>query len=137
MAWLLRRRAHMYTQLRLRVWLVEPHVDTDEVEAGLPADAETVEEATPRERIEAGDRPDALLVDAEALERLDGQRYALDGVLRTVVVTDRDADDLPAAYLDRPSIRVLRRPVDAASLDRALLWLSGADDDGWAAAASR
>jgi hypothetical protein len=127
----------MYTQLRLRVWLVEPHVDAHEVEAGLPADAETLDESALRERLESGDRPDALLVDAEALERLDGQRYALDGVLRTVVVTDRAADDLPVAYLDRPSIRVLRRPIDPAALDRALLWLSGAEDDGWAVEASK
>jgi hypothetical protein len=128
----------MYTQLRLRVWLVEPQFTArTEDEAGLPADTEMLDEATFRERLEAGDRPDALLVDAEALERLGGQRYALDGVLRTVIVTDRALDDLPAAYLDRPSIRVLRPPVDAASFDGALLWLSGAEGDGWAADGSR
>jgi hypothetical protein len=128
----------MYTQLRLRVWLVESHdeAQTEGLEGGLPADVEPLVESVFRERLEAGDRPDALLVDAAALERLDGHRFALDGVLRTVIVTDRAPDDLPTAYLDRPSIRILRRPVNAWDLDRALLWLSGADDDGWAATGS-
>lgn len=128
----------MYTQLRLRVWLIEPR---DAAQLGvadlMAADAEVLDEDAFRTRLEAGDRPDALLVDAEALERLDGHRFAIDGVLRTVIVAKRPADDLPTAYLDRPSIRVLHRPVELDDLDRALRWLSGAEDDGWAAGASR
>lgn len=128
----------MYTQLRLRVWLVEPH---DAAHAnggdGPSVDMHRMREAEFRERLAAGDRPDGLLVEAGTLERLDGHRFALDGVLRTVIVTDRALDDLPAAYLDRPSVRVLRRPFDPGDLGRALLWLEGVDDDGWATPASR
>ena len=128
----------MYVQLRLRVWLVEPR-DEDRVDPmeGAPSDVETISEADFRARLEHGERPDALLVDAGTLERLDGQRFALDGVLRTVIVTDRTLDDLPSAYLDRPSIRVLRRPIDPGDLGRALWWLGGVEDDGWAAEGSR
>jgi hypothetical protein len=128
----------MYTQLRLRVWVVEP-TDAGELDAetAMHADASVLDEATFRRRLEAGDRPDALLVDAQTLERLDGHRFALDGVVRMAIVTDGDGDGLPGAYLDRPSIRVLRRPVDAADRVRALQWLSGVEDDGWAAGASR
>lgn len=128
----------MYTQLRLRVWLVEPRGGPNvDVAAGQPADAELVPEDEFRARLEAGDRPDALLVDEGTLERLDGHRYMLDGVVRTVIVTDRGPDHLPSAYLDRPSIRVLHRPLDPGDVARALLWLSGVEDDGWAAPASR
>ena len=127
----------MYTQLRLRVWIVEPGGEDDLYGEGPPPDAEVLDETTFRERLQAGDRPDALLVDAEMLERLDGQHFALDGVVRTVVVTDRSIDGVPGAYLNRPSIRVLRRPIDPGALTRAMLWLSGIEDDGWAAEASR
>lgn len=128
----------MYTQLRLRVWLVEPrHEDTVDEGDGLPADAEVLDERSFRKRLEAGDRPDALLVDAGTLERLDGQHFALDGVVRTVIVTDRATDHVPSAYRARPSIRILHRPVDRGDVGRALLWLSGVEDDGWAAEASR
>ena len=128
----------MYTQLRLRVWLVEPRVE-EQLDAadGVPAEAEVIDEATFRDRLTAGDRPDAVLLDAGTLERLDGHRFMLDGVLRTVIVTDRAADELPSAYLDRPSIRILHRPVAPGDLARALLWLGGVEDDGWAASASR
>lgn len=128
----------MYTQLRLRVWLVEPrHEDTVDEGEGLPPDAEVLDERAFRERLEAGDRPDALLVDAGTLDRLDGQHFALDGVVRTVIVTDPATGDVPSGYLDRPSIRILHRPVDPGDLGRALLWLSGVEDDGWAAEAAR
>lgn len=128
----------MYAQLRLRVWLVEPSADDwrDEGGSALP-DVEILDEDAFRQAIEAGDRPDALLVADETLDRLDGHRVALDGLLRTVVVTDRSTDELPSPYLDRPGIRILRRPVEDGVLSRALLWLSGVEDDGWAAAASR
>ena len=127
----------MYTQLRLRVWVVEPDDDGElDGEAAMP-EADVLDEATFRRRLEAGDRPDALLVAARTLERLDGHRVALDGVVRTAIVTDGDVDGLPGAYLDRPSIRVLRHPIDAADRVRALRWLSGVEDDGWAADASR
>lgn len=98
-----------------------------------PSDADVLDEATFRHALDAGDRPDALLVEEATLERLDGHRIALDGILRTVIVTDRALDDLPSAYIDRPSIRILRRPVNGSDLSRAVLWLSGVDDDGWAA----
>ena len=128
----------MYAQLRLRVWLVEPRADDwrDEGRAALP-DVEILDEATFRQALEAGDRPDALLIDDETLDQLDGHRVALDGLLRTVVVTDRPTDELPSSYLDRPGIRILRRPVETGVLSRALLWLSGVEEDGWAATASR
>lgn len=128
----------MYAQQRLRIWLVEPHHE-DQVDGadGLSADADVLDETTFRQRLEAGDRPDALLLDVGTLERLDGHRFALDGVLRTVIVTERAIDDLPSAYLDRPSIRILHRPIDRGDLGRALLWLGGVEDDGWAASASR
>jgi len=128
----------MYTQLRLRVWVVEPHHGEPlDGEAAIHADADVLDEATFRRRLEAGDRPDALLVDAGTLERLDGHRFALDGVVRMAIATDQAPDALPSAYLDRPSIRVLQRPVDAADRVRAVQWLSGVEDDGWAADASR
>lgn len=128
----------MYAQLRLRVWLVEPRADDwrDEGMSALP-DVEILDEAAFREALEAGDRPDALLVDDATLDRLDGHRVALEGLLRTVVVTDRPPGDLPSPYLDRPGIRILRRPVEGGVLSRALLWLSGVEEDGWAAPASR
>lgn len=128
----------MYPQQRLRIWLVEPR-DEEEVDGadGFPADAEVLDETAFRDRLEAGERPDALILDAGTIERLNGYRFALDGVLRTVIVTDRPVDDLPSAYLDRPSIRILRRPIDPSRLSRALLWLGGVEDDGWAAPASR
>lgn len=122
----------MYAPLRLRVWLVEPSdsgmLDGDDP----PADADVLDEDAFRRALDAGQRPDALLVEETTLERLDGQRIVLDGILRTVIVTDRPIDDLPTAYLDRPSIRILRRPVTGVDLTRAVLWLSGVEDDGWA-----
>lgn len=122
----------MYAPMRLRVWLVEAR-DSDMLDGDdPPADADVLDEDAFREALDAGRRPDALIVEEATLERLDGHRIALDGILRTVIVTDRPSDDLPIAYLDRPSIRLLRRPITGFDLTRAVLWLSGGEDDGWA-----
>lgn len=128
----------MVTHLRLRVWIVEPH---DGLRAVLrdvsPGDAELLDEEEFVRRIEGGRRPDALLIDGSTLLRLDGQRPALDGMLRTLVVTGRPADDLPQAYIVRPSVRLLRKPFRVHEVERGMAWLTGADDDGWAEPISR
>jgi hypothetical protein len=128
----------MVTRLPLRVWIVEPH---DELRTMLrevaPAEAEVLDEADFSRRIAGGSRPDALLIDGSTLLRLDGERPALDGMLRTLVVTGRPADDLPAPYLDRPSVRLLRKPFEIDEVERGLAWLTGSDDDAWAEPVSR
>lgn len=123
----------MVTRLPLRVWIVEPHDDLRTMLGEVaPPDAEVLDEADFTRRIESGSRPDALLIDGSTLLRLDGERPALDGTLRTLVVTGRPADDLPGPYLDRPSVRLLRKPFEIDEVERGLAWLTGGDDDGWA-----
>lgn len=128
----------MVTQLRLRVWIVEPHDGLrDMLREVSPDDAELLDEGEFVRRIEGGNRPDALLIDGSTLLRLDGQRPALDGMLRTLIVTGRPAGDLPAPFLDRASVRLLRKPFEISEVERGLRWLTGTDDDGWAEPISR
>lgn len=123
----------MHAPLSLRVWIVEPH---DELRSMLcemvSADADVLAERDFRKRIERGHRPDALMIDGSTLLRLDGQRPAIDGALRTLVVTGRRPSELPSSYLERPSVRFLRKPFTIEAIERGLQWLAGADDDGWA-----
>lgn len=124
----------MQTPLRLKVWIVEPH---HELRALLsetaPIAADILAESEFRRRIDRGLRPDALMIDGSALLRLDGQRPALEGSLRTLVVTGRSRSELPAGYLERPSVRYLRKPFRIEHIERGLRWLAGADDESWCA----
>lgn len=126
----------MLTPLNLTVWIVEPHDELrtmlGELASLLPTDAEVMTEGAFRRRIDLGRRPDALLIDGSTLLRLDGQRSALDGMLRTLVVTGRHPAELPSSMLERSSVRFLRKPFTITSIERGLAWLIGGVDDSWA-----
>lgn len=123
----------MFTRLPVRIWLVAAcAVERDRLRDLAPPDAELVDDAEFGRRLEGGERPDAALVDADTLESLDGQRLALDGIIRTLVLIDDGQDGLPSGYATRPSVCVLRRPVTDRDLQRGLDWLAGGEDDGWA-----
>ena len=125
----------MLTPLHLTVWIVEPHDELRtmlrELASVVPANAHVMTEGEFRHRIDRGSRPDALLIDGSTLLRLDGQRAALDGTLRTLVVTGRDPADLPVSMLERSSVQFLRKPFTVASIERGLAWLIGGGDDSW------
>ena len=125
----------MLTSLPLNLWIVEPHDELRtmlrELASTVPA-ADVMTEEEFRRRIERGSRPDALLIDGSTLLRLDGQRAALDGMLRTLVVTGRHPSELPKSMLERSSVRFLRKPFAATSIERGLAWLTGRADDSWA-----
>jgi hypothetical protein len=97
-----------------------------------PTDAHVMTEDEFRRRIDRGSRPDALMIDGSTLLRLDGQRAALDGVLRTLVITGRHPSELPMGMLERSSVQFLRKPFTMASIERGLAWLTGGGDDSWA-----
>lgn len=126
----------MHPPLHLNVWIVEPHDELrtmlHELAAVAPADAEVMTEDEFRRRIDRGRRPDALLIDGSTLLRLDGQRAALDGMVRTLVVTGRHPSELPMSMLERSSVQFLRKPFTISSMERGLNWLTGGGDDSWA-----
>lgn len=115
------------------IWIVEPN---DELRRILhevaPMEADILAEVEFRQRMERGRRPAALMIDGSTLLRLDGERAALDGVLRTLVITGRHASELPASLLERPSVRFLRKPFTIEAIERGLVWLAGGSDDAWA-----
>jgi hypothetical protein len=115
------------------VWVVEPN---DEVRGFIgeiaPHEAELMDDREFLRRLDRGARPSALLIDGSCLMRLDGQRAALDGVVRTLVVTGHEPTILPPDYLARPSVQFLRKPFDVNDMERGLKWLTGGTDDGWA-----
>jgi len=122
--------------MQLTVWIVEPHDELrrmlhEIVSVGL-ADVEVMTEDEFRGRIDRGRRPDALMIDGSTLLRLDGQRAALDGMLRTLVVTGRHPSELPTSMLERSSVQFLRKPFTVRSIERGLVWLTGGGDDSWA-----
>jgi hypothetical protein len=124
----------MAVQLPLRVWVVEPRDDVrDLLREVTPEDAELMDETEFRRRIDRGSRPDALLIDGSTLLRLDGQRPALEGAVRTLVVTGRRPAEMPQSYIQRPSVRLLRKPFAIPDIEDGMRWLTGAGDDGWAA----
>jgi DNA-binding response OmpR family regulator len=126
----------MHEPLELKVWIVEPHDELrdtlHELATGVPADADVMTEDEFRRSIDRGRRPDALMIDGSTLLRLDGHRAALDGMLRTLVVTGRDPSELPMSMLERSSVQFLRKPFTTASIERGLEWLTGSGDDSWA-----
>lgn len=126
----------MLTPLRLTVWIVEPHDELrtmlSELASESPADTQVLSEDEFRRRIDSGRRPDALLIDGSTLLRLDGQRAALDGMLRTLVVTARHPSELPMAILERSSVQFLRKPFTIGAIERGLAWLTGGGDESWA-----
>lgn len=126
----------MLAPLELRVWIVEPHDELrgmlHDLVSVLPVDAEVMPEDELRRRIDRGRRPDALMIDGSTLLRLDGQRAALDGMLRTLVVTGRHPSELPMSMLERSSVEFLRKPFTVAAIERGLAWLTGGGDASWA-----
>ena len=126
----------MLTPLQLNLWIVEPHDELRtmlrDLASVVPANAVVLTEGEFRQRIDRGHRPDALLIDGSTLLRLDGQRAALDGMLRTLVVTGRHPSELPMAMLQRSSVQFLRKPFSIAAMERGLVWLTGGGDDSWA-----
>ena len=126
----------MHPPLHLTVWIVEPHDELRtmlrELAVGVPANAEVMTENEFRSRIDRGRRPDALMIDGSTLLRLDGQRPALDGMVRTLVITGRHPSELPTSMLERSSVQFLRKPFTVPSIERGLTWLTGGGDDTWA-----
>ena len=133
---LLAGESSMHAPPDLRVWIVEPHDELrstlHELVSAVPVDAEVMTEDQFRGRIDRGRRPDALMIDGSTLLRLDGQRAALDGMLRTLVVTGRHPSELPIRMLERSSVQFLRKPFTMTSIERGLAWLTGGGDDSWA-----
>jgi hypothetical protein len=117
----------MYVELRQRVWVVDGDL-AQEVADRVGPDAEALDREEFRRRLDAGDRPDALLLDAGTLHALDGQRLALDGIVRLVIATD-GADGIPADLLSRPSVRTVPRTLSGDTVDRSIRWLTGVDDE--------
>lgn len=123
----------MHAPHAFSIWIVEPN---DELRGMLhevaSMEADILAEGDFRRRIDRGRRPDALMIDGSTLLRLDGERAALDGVLRTLVITGRHASELPASLLQRPSVRFLRKPFAIEAIERGMAWLAGGSDDSWA-----
>ena len=115
------------------VWVVEPN---DELRGFLaeiaPHEAELMDDREFVRRLDRGARPTALLIDGSCLVRLDGQRSALEGVVRTLVVTGHAPAILPPQYMARPSVQFLRKPFDVTDIERGFRWLTGGADEGWA-----
>lgn len=114
------------------VWVVEPN---DEVRGLIgeiaPHDAQLMDDREFLRRLERGARPGALLIEGSCLLQLDDHRPALEGVVRTLVVTDPPTI-LPPDYMSRPSVQLLRKPIEVRDIQRGLRWLSGSADEGWA-----
>lgn len=123
----------MTVRLPQLVWVVEPD---DEVRGFIgevaPHGAELMDDAEFLRRLGRGARPSALLIDGSCLMRLDGQRSALDGVVRTLVITGHEPTILPPEYMARPSVQFLRKPIGVGDIERGLRWLTGGADEGWA-----
>jgi hypothetical protein len=123
----------MLVPLPSPVWVVEPNDETRALLREIaPQGAELMDDREFRRRIERGARPNALLIDGTCLLELDGQRPALDGIVRTLVVTGRERGALPLGYLQRPSVQFLRKPFRLHDMERAMRWLTGGADEGWA-----
>lgn len=123
----------MHPVYAFSIWIVEPNEELRRMLHELaPMEADLLAEADFRRRIDRGRRPDALMIDGSTLLRLDGERVVLDGALRTLIVTGRDASELPEGLLQRPSVRFLRKPFTVDAIERGIAWLAGGSDDGWA-----
>jgi hypothetical protein len=123
----------MLVPLPSPVWVVEPNDETRAVLREIaPQDAELMDDREFRRRIDRGARPIALLIDGTCLLQLDGQRPALDGIVRTLIVTGREPGALPRGYMQRPSVQFLRKPFRLHDMERAMRWLTGGADEGWA-----
>ena len=123
----------MLVPLPSPVWVVEPNDETRALLREIaPQDAELMDDREFRRRIDRGARPNALLIDGTCLLQLDGQRPALEGIVRTLIVTGHSADAMPGGYLQRPSVQFLRKPFRLHDMERAMRWLTGGADEGWA-----
>ena len=75
-------------------------------------------------RIGEGDLPGALVIDGTTVLNLDGQRPAIDGIARIVVITGRLPGDLPADLLERPGVQMLTKPFGLDDFERAVGWVA-------------
>jgi hypothetical protein len=120
---------------QLRLWLVEPDEALRDLYLALvEPDAEVLDVDAFATRLRRGARPDALLIDLDAVLAHVTPLPMLDGLLRLVISTATLPADVPSSFASRPGVRILRKPFEVGVLEHVLAWLRGESDaDAWAA----
>lgn len=109
-----------------RVWVSDREPGVRELLGELLPEAEVVSPVELQQRLDAGMRPDALIVDGTQLLELPArQRRAVLGLPRVLICTGISLASLPMSLISGPGVAVLAKPFCVEDLEAAVEWLRG------------
>ena len=110
------------------IWLSDRQPGIRELLAELVPLAEALDPQEVRTRLDAGDRPEGLVIDGTQLYELSpDQRTIVLELPRVLICTGLALVGLPAELFDLPNVAVLAKPFALEDLESALAWVIGAD----------
>jgi len=82
-------------------------------------------------RRETHDLPNGIMLDGSVLTTVNAE-VMLEGVPRIVICTGREYAEIAQRWTQHAHVRVLRKPMELNTFERAVLWLAGEPDETWA-----
>ena len=110
------------------IWVSDRQTGIRDLLAELVPLAEPLDPLAVRTRLDAGDRPEGLVIDGTQLYELaPDQRAIVLELPRVLICTGLALVGLPAELFDLPNVAVLAKPFALEDLESALAWVIGAD----------
>lgn len=110
------------------IWVSDRQEAIRDLLAELVPLAEALEPQEVRTRLDAGDRPEGLVIDGTQLfELAPDQRTITLQLPRVLICTGLPLVGLPAELFDLPNVAILAKPFALEDLESALAWVIGAD----------
>ncbi len=110
------------------IWVSDRQDAIRDLLAELVPDAEALDPSDTRSRLDAGERPDGLVIDGTQLfELAPDQRAIVLKLPRVLICTGLPLVGLPAELFDLPNVAILAKPFALQDLESALAWVIGAD----------
>ncbi len=110
------------------IWVSDRQDAIRDLLAELVPLAEALDPQEVRTRLEAGERPEGLVIDGTQLFELAPDQRAITLQLpRVLICTGLALVGLPAELFDLPNVAILAKPFAIEDLESALAWVIGAD----------
>jgi hypothetical protein len=110
------------------IWVSDRQPGIRDLLAELVPLAEPLDPQEVETRLDAGDRPEGLVIDGtQLLELAPDQRAAALDLPRVLICTGLALVGLPKELFDLPNVAILAKPFAIDDLESALAWVIGAD----------